>query len=97
MSLRATSPTSGMVTRLKKAQPGELCSIIQSEGRFDADDTYDLAEQVFKNRDIDSLEVLRCFNETMKLPLDDVRGPDGEPLLFPAVENGQLESVKHLT
>lgn len=81
---------------LKKAQEGELCSILQREDLHDADDIFYLAESVFQDSKIDSVEVLKCFVETMRLCLADALGPDGETLLFPAVESGQLESVKHL-
>ena len=101
VSLRVSQPDYGKVDRvfqkLKEAQPGELCDIVQSEGPYNADDKHYVADAVFKDHDIDSLEVLKCFAETMHLTLDDAVGPDDETLLFPAVQYKQLESVKHLT
>ena len=82
--------------KLKEAQPGEYCSIVQSKGTYDAEEKYYVAELVFKDPDIDSLEVLKCFVETMNLTLDDAVGPEDETLLFPAVKYKQLESLKYL-
>lgn len=85
-----------VLRKLKQAQPGQLCDIVKSEGTYDEDDKYDIAEAVFKDHDIDSLEVLKCFAETMHLRLDDAFGYNGETLLFPAVLYEQLESVEYL-
>ena len=81
---------------LEKAQRGELCSILEREGLRDAEDIFFLAQRVFQEPNIDSVEVLKCFEETMGLRLADALGPDEKTLLFPAVRYGQLESVKHL-
>ena len=104
MSLRVSFPFPGesiedqVIGRLKDARRAEYCSIVQSEGRYNAQDKFYVAERVFKDLDdIDSLEVLKCFVETMNLTLDDAFGAEGETLLFPAVKFQQLESVKHLT
>ena len=101
MSLRVSQSDENKVDRvfqkLKEAQPSELCDIVQSEGTYSAKEKYYLVELVFKDPNIDSLEVLKCFVETMHLTLNDAFGEDDETLLFPAVQYKQLESVKHLT
>ena len=101
MSLRVSQPdydkADQVFQKLKKAHPGEYCSIVQSEGTYNAEEKYDLAELVFQDPNIDSLEVLKCFVETMHLTLNDAFGEDDGTLLFPAVEYKQPESVKHLT
>lgn len=103
VSLRVSQPDDDKVKRVfeklqsEEAQPGELCHIVKSEGEYyNGDDKYDLAEEVFKDEAIDSLEVLKCFVETMKLTLNDAFGEDGETLLFPAVKYGHPESAKYL-
>jgi len=79
------------------APPGAYCSIVMSESPYyDADDKYYVAKSAFKDPNIDGLEVLKCFVETMHLTLDDAFGPDGETLLFPAVQFGHSELVKYL-
>ena len=104
MSLRVSNPNDHIETqvlgKLKIAQRSDYCSILQSQGTYTAEDIYYVSELVFQNSDIDSLEVLKCFVETLKtmnLTLNDASGEEGETLLFPAVRHGQLESVKHLT
>ena len=100
VSLRVSGPDvveTRVLRKLQHAHRAEYCSIVQSEGPYDAEDKFYVAEALFHDHDIDNLEVLKCFVETMHLPLDDAFGPKGETLLFPAVEYGQLESVKHLT
>ena len=88
-----------MLQKLKKAHRAEYCSLVQSEGPYDDEDTFFVAEVIFKDLDdIDSLEVLKCFVETMNLTLDDVFSEEsGKSLLFPAVQYKRVESVKHLT
>eukprot|EP00434_Breviolum_minutum_P039851 symbB.v1.2.035394.t1/scaffold4754.1/size35405/4 len=100
VSLRVSQPdydkADQVFQKLKKAHPGEYCSIVQSEGTYNAEEKYDLAELVFQDPNIDSLEVLKCFVETMHLTLNDAFGEDDGTLLFPAVEYKQPESVKYL-
>jgi len=100
LSLRADGPQieTGVLSKLRMAPPGAYCSIVMSESPYyDADDKYYVAKSAFKDPNIDGLEVLKCFVETMHLTLDDAFGPDGETLLFPAVQFGHSELVKHLT
>lgn len=102
LSLRVSQPgddkANSVYGILKNARRGEYCSRMQSVGNYyDGDEKFDIAEEVFQDHANDSLEVLKCFVDTMNLTLDDAFGEYGETLLFPAVESGQLESVKHLT
>lgn len=103
MSLRASQPdhdydkVNAVYGTLKNAPRGKYCSRMQPIGKYyNAEDKFDIAELVFKDPDIDSLEVLKCFVETMNLTLYDALGQGEETLLFPAVQYKQLESVKHL-
>ena len=86
-----------MLDKLKNAHRAEYCSLVQSEGPYDDEDIFFVAQVIFKSLDdIDSLEVLKCFVETMNLTLDEAFGEDDETLLFPAVKFGRPKSVKHL-